>query len=47
VVAGGTQKTPVANAEDLLSMARVAFRDPAAQLPKVDAPLQGTSALDL
>jgi TonB family protein len=42
-----TQKTPAANAEDLLSMARVAFRDPATQLPKVDAPLQGTSALEL
>ena len=28
-------------------MARIAFRDPAAQLPKPDAPLQGTSALEL
>ncbi len=36
-----------ASVEDLLSMARVAFRDPAAQLPKADAPLQGTSALEL
>jgi TonB family protein len=33
--------------EDLLSQARVAFRDPNAQLPKADAPLQGTSALEL
>jgi TonB family protein len=33
--------------EDLLSMARIAFRDPAAQLPKPDVPLQGTSALEL
>ncbi len=33
--------------ETLLSMARVAFHDPAAQLPKPDAPLQGTSALEL
>jgi TonB family protein len=36
-----------ASVEDLLSMARVAFKDPAAQLPKPDAPLQGTSALEL
>jgi len=43
----GTQKAPAASVEDLLSMARVAFRDPAAQLPKADAPLQGTSALEL
>ena len=31
----------------LLSLARIAFRDPAAQLPKPDAALQGTSALEL
>ncbi len=45
----GQQAAPVAPAsvEDLLSMARVAFKDPAAQLPKPDAPLQGTSALEL
>jgi TonB family protein len=45
----GQQAAPAAPAsvEDLLSMARVAFRDPAAQLPKPDAPLQGTSALEL
>ncbi len=36
-----------ASVEDLLSMARVAFKDPAAQLPKPEAPLQGTSALEL
>ena len=36
-----------ASVEDLLSQARVAFRDPATQLPKADAPLQGTSALEL
>ena len=33
--------------EGLLSLARIAFRDPAAQLPKADAALQGTSALEL
>lgn len=33
--------------EDLLSAARIAFHDPASQLPKPDAPLQGTSALEL
>jgi TonB family protein len=42
-----TPKAPAASVEDLLSMARVAFRDPANQLPKADAPLQGTSALEL
>jgi TonB family protein len=45
--AGSTQHAPVASVEDLLSMARVAFRDSASQLPKADAPLQGTSALEL
>jgi TonB family protein len=45
--AGGAQKAPAASVEDLLSMARIAFRDPATQLPKADAPLQGTSALEL
>ena len=45
----GQQAAPAAPAsvEDLLSMARVAFKDPAAQLPKPDSPLQGTSALEL
>ncbi len=48
-VSAGKQAAPAASAsvEDLLSMARVAFRDPAAQLPKADTPLQGTSALEL
>ncbi|HTV79102.1 MAG TPA: energy transducer TonB [Steroidobacteraceae bacterium] len=45
--AGVAQKAPTASIEDLLSMARIAFRDPATQLPKADAPLQGTSALEL
>jgi TonB family protein len=45
--AGSAQKAPAASVEELLSMARVAFRDPATQLPKADAPLQGTSALEL
>lgn len=45
--AAAAHKAPVASIEDLLSMARVAFRDPAAQLPKAEAPLQGTSALEL
>ena len=43
----GTPAAPVASVEELLSMARVAFRDPATQLPKADVPLQGTSALEL
>ena len=38
---------PTLSVEDLLSQARIAFRDPNAQLPKPDAPLQGTSALEL
>jgi TonB family protein len=42
-----TPKAPLASIEDLLSMARVAFRDPATQLPKADTPLQGSSALEL
>ncbi len=42
-----TQQAAPPSVEDLLSMARIAFRDPAAQLPKADAPLQGTSALEL
>ena len=48
-VSAGKQAAAAAPAsvEDLLSLARVAFRDPAAQLPKPDAPLQGTSALEL
>jgi TonB family protein len=48
-VGTGKQAAPAgpASVEDLLSMARVAFRDPAAQLPKADVPLQGTSALEL
>lgn len=41
------QQAAPQSVEDLLSMARIAFRDPAAQLPKADAPLQGTSALEL
>jgi TonB family protein len=45
--AGGTPTAPAASVEELLSMARVAFRDPATQLPRADAPLQGTSALEL
>jgi TonB family protein len=45
--AGGAQQAPAASVEDLLSMARIAFRDPATQLPKADTPLQGTSALEL
>jgi TonB family protein len=45
--AASTQQAPAANVEDLLSLARVAFRDPATQLPKADAPLPGTSALEL
>ncbi|HEV2704121.1 MAG TPA: energy transducer TonB [Steroidobacteraceae bacterium] len=45
----GTKQAPQAPAsvEDLLSQARIAFRDPNAQLPKPDMPLQGTSALEL
>jgi len=47
--AAGTaaQAPPTMSVEDLLSQARIAFRDPNAQLPKADAPLQGTSALEL
>jgi TonB family protein len=47
--AAGTRPTQTApqSVEDLLSQARIAFRDPNAQLPKADAPLQGTSALEL
>ena len=45
--AHATQPAAPQSVEDLLSMARIAFRDPAAQLPKADAPLQGTSALEL
>ena len=47
--AAGAKQTPQAPAsvEDLLSQARIAFRDPNAQLPKADMPLQGTSALEL
>ena len=40
-------QAPPQSVEDLLSMARIAFRDPTAQLPKPDVPLQGTSALEL
>jgi periplasmic protein TonB len=43
----GAPQAPAASVEDLLSMARIAFRDPATQLPKADMPLQGTSALEL
>ena len=42
-----TSNAPAAGVEELLSMARVAFRDPATQLPNAEAPLQGTSALQL
>jgi periplasmic protein TonB len=42
-----TQQAAPQSVEDLLSLARIAFRDPAAQLPKADAPLQGSSALEL
>ncbi|HJZ19869.1 MAG TPA: TonB family protein, partial [Bradyrhizobium sp.] len=49
--APGTSTAPAQVAppsvEDLLSMARIAFRDPNSQLPKADAPLQGNSALEL
>jgi TonB family protein len=45
--ARATQQAAPQSVEDLLSMARIAFRDPAAQLPKADAALQGTSALEL
>jgi TonB family protein len=45
--AGAPQAPPTQSVEDLLSQARIAFRDPNAQLPKADAPLQGTSALEL
>lgn len=49
--AAGTAKAapaaPTLSVEDLLSQARIAFRDPNAQLPRADAPLQGTSALEL
>jgi TonB family protein len=45
--ARATQPAAPQSVEDLLSTARIAFRDPAAQLPKADAPLQGTSALEL
>lgn len=44
---GPAQARPTLSVEDLLSQARVAFRDPNAQLPKADAPLQGNSALEL
>jgi TonB family protein len=42
-----TQPAAPQSVEDLLSMARIAFRDPAAQLPRADTALQGTSALEL
>ncbi len=42
----GQQASPQ-SIEYLLSMARMAFRDPAAQLPKADVPPRGTSALEL
>jgi TonB family protein len=45
--AAGSAQPTQQSVEDLLSMARIAFRDPATQLPKADAPLQGTSALEL
>ncbi len=45
--AATTKAPPVLSVEDLLSQARIAFRDPNAQLPKADAPLQGSSALEL
>jgi periplasmic protein TonB len=45
--AHATAQAAPQSVEDLLSMARIAFHDPAAQLPKADAPLQGTSALEL
>jgi TonB family protein len=45
--AGAAQARPTPSVEDLLSQARIAFRDPNAQLPKADAPLQGSSALEL
>jgi TonB family protein len=45
--AGAPQTQARMSVEDLLSQARIAFRDPNAQLPKADAPLQGTSALEL
>jgi TonB family protein len=44
---GAGQQGAPRSIEYLLSMARIAFRDPAAQLPKADAALQGTSALEL
>jgi TonB family protein len=52
VAAGGAHSQDVprpaaASVDDLLSQARVAFANPATQLPKADAPLQGTSALEL
>lgn len=46
-VAAAAAPPAAMSVEDLLSMARVAFRDPNMQLPKADAPLQGTSALEL
>jgi protein TonB len=45
--APSSQQAAPQSVEDLLSAARIAFRDPAAQLPKPDVPLQGTSALEL
>jgi TonB family protein len=45
--AAAPKAQPTLSVEDLLSQARIAFRDPNAQLPKPDAPLQGTSALEL
>jgi protein TonB len=44
---GAGQQAAPQGVEYLLSMARIAFRDPTAQLPKADAALQGTSALEL
>ena len=45
--AGTGQQASPQSVEYLLSMARMAFRDPAAQLPKADVPPRGTSALEL
>ncbi len=44
---GGAPQASPSSVEELLSSARIAFRDPATQLPKADAPLQGSSALEL
>jgi periplasmic protein TonB len=43
----GGQPAAPQGVENLLSMARVAFRDPATQLPKAGAAAPGTSALEL